>query len=157
MVEYGVSVLAGGGEPSARRGPANVEGFESGRLEEGWVTSETSCWKVVSTHPHEGAYCARSGAIGNGQSTSLMWAVDGCAKGEIIFYRRVSSLRAFDTLRFCIDSQEQARWSGDLPWDLVRFPITPGTHTFKWEYAKSSSIAHGEDAAWIDDVEIIAE
>ena len=49
---------------------------------------------------------------------------------------------------------EQERWSGDMDWEEVNFQTTPGTHNFKWIYEKDRSDSEGEDAAWIDNINI---
>ncbi|SJM95080.1 hypothetical protein CRENPOLYSF2_4570006 [Crenothrix polyspora] len=55
-------------------------------------------------------------------------------------------------LSFYIDKTKKASWSGEKAWQTVRFPLTAGTHTLRWEYKKDAGAAKGADAAWIDEV-----
>ena len=45
-------------------------------------------------------------------------------------------------------------WSGENDWSLQTYTVTPGTHTFKWRYAKDSSVSNGSDCAWIDCIQL---
>src|SRR5262249_43929092 len=45
-------------------------------------------------------------------------------------------------------------WSGNIPWSDYTFPITAGTHTLEWRYSKSLATSVGDDAAYIDDVNL---
>lgn len=64
----------------------------------------------------------------------------------------MSSENNYDFLRFKIDGTEQYAWSGELDWTQATSSVTSGTHTFRWEYTKDSSISSGSDTAWIDDI-----
>ena len=66
--------------------------------------------------------------------------------------KKVSSESGYDYLKFFIDNVEMDSWSGEDDWSLESYSISPGTHQFKWEYAKDFSVSSGADAAWIDDV-----
>ena len=66
--------------------------------------------------------------------------------------KKVSSESGYDYLKFFIDNIEMDSWSGEDDWSLETYSISPGTHQFKWEYAKDFSVSSGADAAWIDDV-----
>ena len=57
-----------------------------------------------------------------------------------------------DFLEFYIDGVLQNRWSGEVAWSVVSFPISAGTHTLLWRYVKNGSVSSGSDAAWIDSV-----
>ena len=57
---------------------------------------------------------------------------------------------AWDKMHFYIDNQHKNEWSGEIPWTRAQYAITPGTHTFKWTYAKDYSVSNGSDCCWID-------
>jgi hypothetical protein len=42
--------------------------------------------------------------------------------------------------------------SGSPGWSPIQFPISSGSHTFRWEYSKDGSVSSGSDACYIDDV-----
>ena len=128
------------------------EDFESGQIQEPFTTSGDLPW-IINTDAYEGDYCAKSGDIGN-RDSSILEVNAFCIAGEISFYRKVSSEYSWDELIFYIDDVEQERWSGDMDWEEVNFQTTPGTHNFKWIYEKDRSDSEGEDAAWIDNINI---
>ena len=65
----------------------------------------------------------------------------------------MSSENGWDKLYFYIDNQEKGNWSGDVAWGLETYPVTTGTHTFKWSYQKDGSVSNGSDCAWVDDIQ----
>lgn len=128
------------------------DGFETGDFESlGWLRSGFPFWKVISSRSRSGSYCAQAGPIEDGGRTALMiWAQ--CRSGQITFWRKVSSERNYDVMRFSIDQKVMAEWSGELDWKRVSFWVEEGSHTFSWEYSKDDSSSSGNDTAWIDDV-----
>ena len=42
--------------------------------------------------------------------------------------------------------------SGSIGWTQASFPVTPGTHTFKFSYQKDYSATGGSDCAWVDNI-----
>ncbi|MDY0324943.1 MAG: C25 family cysteine peptidase [Candidatus Cloacimonadaceae bacterium] len=132
---------------------AVMEGFESGNFSTfPWVNTSNQPWTIENTQVHSGSHSARSGVIGNNASTNLQVTIDVGMAGDISFWRMVSSEARYDFLLFYIDGVEVGSWSGNLPWAQVSFPVSPGTHTFKWTYKKDISSSSGSDAAWIDDI-----
>jgi hypothetical protein len=69
-----------------------------------------------------------------------------------VFSRKVSSEQNYDLLTFYIDGAQQGYWSGEVGWSQVSYPVTAGTHVFRWTYAKDEIGNAGSDTAWIDDV-----
>ena len=76
--------------------------------------------------------------------------MDVVADDNISFYYKVSSESSYDFLTFYIDGVQMDEWSGDEGWSQTSYPVTAGTHTFKWEYSKDMSVSNGEDCAWVD-------
>jgi hypothetical protein len=44
----------------------------------------------------------------------------------------------------------QEEWAGAFGWAQVSYPVSAGTHAFKWEYSKDETVSSGQDCAWID-------
>ncbi len=44
------------------------------------------------------------------------------------------------------------KWSGELGWEEVSYPVTAGLHKFTWSYEKDAIGAQGSDRAWVDDI-----
>ena len=127
-----------------------VEDFESGTLGNGWTNNSQLPWRVVTDDPYEGQYCMRSGNIGNNSSTELILHHEAGSNDTISFYYKVSSESGYDKLHFYIDNQEKDSWSGVAGWNKAAYPVSAGSHNYKWTYTKDSSQTGGSDCAWID-------
>lgn len=136
------------------------QGFEGGVRPAEFTSGGNASWNVVSDSKHSGAYSAKSGTITNSHLTYLQLVYNVPVSGNISFYYRVSSELYHDMLKFYIDgglqSQPSTLCSGNVDWTRVSFPVTSGTHTFKWEYSKDPSNSSGEDCAWVDDIQLPA-
>jgi hypothetical protein len=129
-----------------------TDDFESGTLQHlGWATAGDAPWFIENTNVAAGNYAARSGVIGNNQSSSLLLTTNFAA-GNGSFDYRVSSELNFDFLKFFIDGLLIHQWSGEAGWTTFTFPVPSGLHTLEWSYAKDPSGSAGFDAAFIDNV-----
>lgn len=136
-------------------GPAKTgyEGFETNSFSSfNWTNSSASPWTIQDTDVFKGIYAAKSGAIGNNESTSITLTQSGLLAGNISFYQKLSSEASGDYQRFYIDEVLQGEWSGELGWTLRSYPVTAGTHTFRWTYIKNAANSAGSDCAWVDDI-----
>jgi hypothetical protein len=128
------------------------DGFESGNFSTlSWTTSGDKPWTVQTSVVASGTYAARSGAITNSQSSTLTLTGNFRA-GTGSFDYKVSSEQGFDFLNFYLDNVLQQQWSGEVGWATYLFPLSAGTHTLKWTYAKDVTGSSGLDAAFIDNV-----
>ncbi|HOV17075.1 MAG TPA: C25 family cysteine peptidase [Candidatus Cloacimonadota bacterium] len=129
------------------------ETFETGNFSAFAWEQGTYPWTVVNTGAYAGTYCAQSGTITHSQSSTLQITRVLPAAGTLTFYYKVSSEATYDKLNFYVDGTMQtSSWSGEVAWTQASFSITSGTHTFKWEYAKDSSVSSGSDCAWLDEI-----
>lgn len=127
-----------------------LEDFETGDFTSfPWEFIGAEDW-FISDGAYEGAYCAKSGTIGNSASTNLVIEIDVLIDGEISFYRTVSSEANYDYLRFYVDNNQLDQWSGDVGWEEVTYPITQGNHQLEWRYEKDTYVSGGTDCARID-------
>ena len=130
------------------------ETFETGDLSAfEWETLGSAPWLIDNSTANSGTYSARSGAIGNGNLTTLQVEVDVIEDGEISFYLKTSTEGDRDKLTFYIDNETEEIWSGEMDWSCVSFPVYSGRHRFRWIYMKDSGGSYGEDCCWIDDVQ----
>lgn len=128
-----------------------AEDFETGGFAAmPWQMSGNLPWTISTTTPFEGMYCARSGAIGNSQSSIMSITTTVTAAGTITFHYRVSSESGWDYLRFFDNGVEKGKWSGEVAWTEASFAVGAGTHTFSWRYTKDGSGVGGSDCAWVD-------
>jgi hypothetical protein len=118
-----------------------------------WQFSGNASWTLTEDEAHSGNYSIKSGEISHGQSSSISITKTTQAT-EISFFKKHSSEFKYDKLHFYIDGEDMGEWSGSRPWNEERYPLTQGTHTFKWSYTKDNSVTLPPDCAWIDDVSI---
>ncbi len=131
-----------------------IEDWETGDFQKfNWAFEGNANWLMETSDVYEGTYSARSGVIGNSQSSSLYINLDVIADGNISFYKKVSSEANYDYLQFYIDNEMKGQWSGNTSWQQVSYPVSSGNHTFKWVYIKDTYTVAGMDRAWIDYIE----
>ena len=132
--------------------------FEVGYIANGWSHSGASSWSAQSNRVIEGNYTAQSGTIGNNQHSTLEYA-GAMASGILSFNYSVSSEANYDYLLFCIDNPNCSRssftsaWSGESNGTYTA-TVSPGYHTYTWKYVKDHTVSHGNDSAWIDNVQL---
>lgn len=120
-----------------------------------FTTSGSANWATQTTQKYAGTYAAKSGTIGDSQSTQMSHTVVVPAGGATLsFYFNVSSESGYDYLRFYIDGVQQNQWSGAIGWTQQTYILAAGSRTLRWEYIKDLSASSGADAAYIDNVTI---
>jgi len=128
-----------------------TEDFETAGFEQlPWQFAGTDDWTIETSNVYEGGYAARSGDITHNQSSELAVTVEVTSPGQLSFYYKVSSEAGWDLLVFSIDGEQQAAWSGEIPWTKATFTVDIGSHTFNWRYEKDGNTSAGDDQALID-------
>ncbi len=132
---------------------AKCEDFETGDFTQyPWQFDGNEPWQITNQYPYAGWFSAMSGEINDGQSSQLNVSYEVMTTDSISFIRKVSS-EAGDVLQFFIDNTLMGDWSGTTTgWTKESFPVTYGTHTFKWIYVKNGSGSTGADCAWLDNI-----
>ncbi len=132
---------------------SEVVDFESAALDQvAWVGAGDAAWTVTSAMRHGGAYAAEApGALAPGQSASLSYTVT-TQTGAVSFWLASTILSGYK-LYFSIDGVEQQWWQF-VPggWQQFSYPVSAGTHTFTWRYAKNTNASSTQYQAWIDDL-----
>ena len=130
-----------------------VEDFETaGFASFPWQMSGNQAWQVQSATVYEGAFAAKSGLIGNSQSSTMQVTLNGLNADEITFYYKVSSESGYDYLKFYVDGAQKGTWSGEVGWTQASYFVGSGDHTFKWTYSKDGGTTGGSDCAWVDNI-----
>ncbi len=121
-----------------------------------WENDATYPWVIATDEVYEGTYAAKSGAIGDDQSSVLTINVNVTSAGDISFFKKVSCEEAswwiFDYLAFSLDGSMEDQWEGEVDWSEETYAVGIGEHQFKWEYVKDGSQYSGQDAAWVDNI-----
>lgn len=106
-------------------------------------------WFLTSESAFYDDDCARSGTIGNDQSSNLHMEVEG--PGTLTFYWKVSSEQGYDTLGLYINGVYQEDMSGQVDWQQRSYTLAgAGTYLIEWRYSKDNGLSNGEDCAWVD-------
>tara|TARA_R110002051_G_C8769475_1_gene503477 strand:+ start:26547 stop:30890 length:4344 start_codon:yes stop_codon:yes gene_type:complete len=134
---------------------SNSIGFESGDASLSVFTlSGDENWEVSDIEPIEGSYSMKvPEALDNYEMSTAELTLQS-TDGDMSFDVKVDSEGNFDILRFYIDDVFQAQWSGSRDTETAVYPVTNGTHTFKWEFTKDGSVSNGQDTAWVDNIAI---
>ena len=117
-----------------------------------WTTGGDGAWFAVNDVTSDGVDSARSGPIGNSQSSYIETHVNGPI--GLHFRWRTDSEPGKDFLRFFINGNFQSRISGATGWQEVNLSLGAGPQTLRWVYQKDSSVANGADVAWLDTVSL---
>ncbi|MBX7242042.1 MAG: T9SS type A sorting domain-containing protein [Bacteroidia bacterium] len=115
-----------------------------------WLQGGASPWFTSTLLPYEGSNCQQSGDIANNQSSEMSFTYTAAQDDSIHFYKKVSTEEGWDFLYFYIDNIEQGKWSGEVDWERISYPVSAGTHNFLWKYEKDGFVSEGEDAAFVD-------
>jgi hypothetical protein len=121
----------------------NFEDWDNTPFE--WQNDATYPW-TLTTDAHEGTYALKSGNAGVHSTTSTlqvaveipqdgMFSFDFWSRGE-----STTDTYDWDVSRFYLDGQQMFQYGQHSGWETFSLPITAGTHTFKWEYKKDSSV-----------------
>ena len=126
-----------------------------GQVPAGFSKPDTAVgsWVPDATHTSEGLFSLKSQIV-NGDNKSVLEFSGEFDAGNISFDRKVSSENTFDFLKFFIDNNEQFSISGEQDWSNINIPVSAGSHTFRWSYEKDAAVSDGEDAAWIDNLQL---
>ncbi len=129
------------------------EDWETGDFEQYyWNGSGNENWFITDLEPFEGTYCSQSGNIGHNQNSELSVTTMVVAEENISFMYKVSSESSYDFLKFYIDGNELASWSGQQSWTEQSFNVQSGIHSFSWTYSKDGSVSSENDCGWIDNI-----
>ena len=121
-----------------------------------WDTTAVFPWHIdsVEANAHRGKYSARSAKIRGRQLSVLRLPIYTLVDDTISFWVKTSTEDSYDYLYFIIDGEKVAQWSGMMPWTHCKFALPRGSHMLTWQYEKDDETNSGQDAVWIDDLEL---
>ena len=131
-----------------------VEEFASGDFT-AWPWDNNSSmqpWNIDENIHYSGRYSARSGNIGNRQTSDLAMSLYLPFSDTLTFWRRTSTEEGYDNLLFYVDNVQYDGWSGENGWSRARYVIPAGRHRLLWRYRKDESGSRGDDCVWIDKI-----
>ena len=129
--------------------------FDNGEIPSDFTNSNTA-WTIWESNSYSGSYCIASNNYNVASSNSTISLTATFEEsGTISFYSRVSSESTnYDYGTFHIDGVQKLVEGGTTPntWTHHSYEVEAGTHTFRWNYTKDSSVNSGEDRYYIDDI-----
>ena len=128
-----------------------VEDWETGDFSKfNWTDGGNLPWTIESSGQYEGAFTAKSGAIGHSKSSQLILTYDVPLNDTIKFWCKTSTEPVADGFKFYIDNVMKVSYSGTTPWTYNAVPVNAGSHTFKFIYTKNAGTTTGSDCVWVD-------
>ena len=130
-----------------------TEDFETGNLKKlPWTSATALKWYASSNFPLDGNFSARSGKIGDSQTTDMKITLFVTDTGRLQFKYKVSSEDYYDFFKFYVDSILITAVSGQSGLQNFSDTISKGWHTFLWRYTKDEADSYGDDCVWVDDI-----
>lgn len=109
-------------------------------------------WLAQSSVTHDMVDAIKSGVIADEQFTWIETRVKGPA--NVAFWWKVSSEQDYDFLMFELDTVTIAKISGEVDWNRRTIALDSGDHVLRWKYQKDRNTPGGDDAGWVDQLEI---
>jgi hypothetical protein len=128
----------------------------NGQFPSEWLTLQGSAsgWQVTQDRTFAGDYALKSGSVGNGQYSAMV-LTDTFEAGTFSFFYYISSEFEQDGLIVQVDGESVLVDSGvKSQWFEFTMELEAGQHEILFAYTKNNSNADGEDAAWIDNVNL---
>ncbi|MFM1769796.1 MAG: hypothetical protein RJA22_2325 [Verrucomicrobiota bacterium] len=116
----------------------------------GWTTNGAPFWTGRESDSRDGVDAAQSGPIGDSGSSSIQAVLVG--PGTLSFWWKVSSQTNGDYLRLYLGTTQLTNLSGEVDWTRHTMAVPAGSQIVRWTYQKNSSLAVGQDRAWVDEV-----
>ena len=117
------------------------------------TTSGDGPWTGHTVVSHDGVDAARSGLVGDGQSSVLETMLNG--PGTLGFWWKVSSETNADRLTLAVNGLAVDTISGEVGWEYKSVPLPAGAQFLEWSYVKNGALAAGADRAWVDQVSFV--
>ena len=133
----------------------SLDEFENVQLNStfSWDLGAPPSWSLDNSASSSGNASLRSGSVSDNEASSISLTLSTeSANGSFAY--KVDSESGYDFLIFSVDGAQVESWSGDTGWSNYSFPLSAGTHTLQWTYSKDYTVSNGQDAAWIDNLDL---
>jgi hypothetical protein len=117
-----------------------------------WTSGGNAAWAGQNTTAHDSVDAAHSGTTSHNQQSWMETTVNG--PGTLAFWWKVSSETGYDFLHFIVDGVTNQSISGEVGWQFRAISLPVGSHSVRWTYAKDGSANVGQDAAWVDQIQL---
>ncbi|HTL71901.1 MAG TPA: immunoglobulin domain-containing protein [bacterium] len=104
---------------------------------------------------HDGVSAAQSAQIGNNTASSMRMWVEGPV--TVSFWWKVSSAGNHGILSFSAGGILLTNISGEVDWQPCTVDVPAGNKILQWTYTKDGESASGQDAGWVDQLQLIPQ
>ena len=113
-------------------------------------------WFSQTRITNDGVDALQSGGIEHGQRSCFSTTLAAASSVRYLgFYWRTSSEENYDFLRFYVNGGETGRISGESGWLRGGTVLESSrSYTLEWCYTKDGSETEGEDATWVDQLQM---
>lgn len=131
-----------------------VENFESGDFSVfDWQLDPTYPWQISNDNPYEGTYCMKSGIPYRYNSSTMQVSIYIPYECNISFFCKFNNTNwGNDEGYFYIDNNGINSWSSTQGWVWFSYPVSVGTHTFKWSFYKGYSEGDFSGSFYVDNI-----
>lgn len=131
-----------------------LDDFETGDFSRlPWRSHGDAPWQITDDTAASGRYSARSGSVTH-RGRSILELLHTTFAGGGSFDFRTDSETGWDFLEFHINGERIERWSGSLGWQTFQFNVAAGTHLFEWRFVRDPTFGEGQNAVWIDNLDL---
>ena len=118
--------------------PNYVEDFESQNFSSfDWTLDPTCPWQISNDNSYEGNYCMKSGVPSRYNSSTMQVSVYVPCDCNISFFCEFDNTSwGNDEGFFYVDNNQVCSWGSTEGWTEFSYPVSVGTHTFKWSFYK---------------------
>lgn len=112
-------------------------------------------WFGETNVTHDGVSAAQSAPVGNNLSSAMrLWVVGPIT---VNFWWKVSSETNHDFLNFSAGGVVLTNISGEVDWRQCTVSVPSGNQILQWTYAKDAGGSAGQDAGWVDQLQLIPQ
>ena len=117
-----------------------IESFETADLSSfNWILSGTSPWEISDSQKFSGDYSLKTTGNEDSDISNLSLTINVPVDGDSISFAYLSNdMSESDYFEFTIDGVTNYAWYGYKPWEMLKYPISSGTHHLNWKYQKAS-------------------
>lgn len=142
--------------PVGEQGGANLtlfDGFETTLS----PFTKVGNWIQTSLIKKTGGFALKSAVIGHSSVTRQTYTINipqNVNDAKLSYDYKVSSESNYDFFRADLNGVMISRDSGEVNWKTMLKTLKPGVNTLVFEYSKDSSASAGQDAAFIDNLNV---
>lgn len=118
-----------------------------------WNEGGNAFWYPQSITQHDGVDALQSGNLDDEELSAFSFNIDGPV--DLAFQWKAFTETYFDFLTVYLNGVPQAAIAGKRDWHRQLLRVPEGSHNVRWIYEKDFSVSDGEDAVWVDELQVV--